>query len=414
MSRGRADRSSPMPAATRAEAIRLLLAFVRALHIHGAPAHRLEREAGAVASRLGIQASFFSTPTMLLASFGDDDATAETHVLRVEPGAVNLGVLAELDLLGAAMRAGALPMAEALERARQLAIPRPLRSRWSLVLAGGVASLAAAALMGGGAEELLTAGAIGVGQAVLGLCGRRFEPVARLRLVLAGLLSAGVAGAVATQTPLALTLVTVAGIISHVPGLTLTVAMTELATQHLASGSARTFDALTTLAQLAFGALVGAALAANVGPPLIHILTANEALPATAAGLAGGIALARLLEARRADVPVVVAAAVVALWAARFGESAVGGVPGVALASTLVGVVGNGFARARRQAASLVLIPGILMLVPGSLGFRSLAQLLAGDVIAGVSMAVQVAMVAMALAAGQIVAHAVVPPRRGL
>lgn len=392
----------------------LLLAFARALHHHGAPAHRLEREVGAVAAHLGLQASFFSTPTMLLASFGADEANAETHVLRVQPGGVDLGRLAELDALGVAITRGTLTVDDALDRARVLAKPRPPRQRWSAVLASAVASGSAASLMGGGYAEIGASLGVGLVMGLLGEAARRHEAVDRLQLVLAGGLSAAIAGAVASEVPLALTLVTVAGIITHVPGLTLTVAMTELSTNHLASGSARTFAAMTTLAQLGFGSLLGASLASSLGSPVSAQTTATAALPATAAVLLGGFAFARLLEARRRDLPLVVGAAVWALWASRLGEAAVGGVAGVAISSTLVGVAGNATARLLRRPASLVLIPGILLLVPGSLGYRSLAELLAGDVVAGVARAVQVGMIAVALAAGQVVAHAIVPPRREL
>ena len=392
----------------------LLLAFARALHHHGAPAHRLEREVGAVARHVGMQASFFSTPTMLLASFGADEANAETHVLRVQPGGMDLGRLAELDALGVAITRGSLTVADALERARALALPRPRRQRWSAVLASAVASGSAASLMGGGYAEIGASLGVGLVMGLLGEAARRHEAIDRLQLVLAGGLSAAIAGAVASEVPLALTLVTVAGIITHVPGLTLTVAMTELSTNHLASGSARTFSALTTLAQLAFGSLLGASLASSLGSPVSAQTTPTAVLPATLAVLLGGFAFARLLEARRKDLPLVVGAAVWALWASRLGEAAGGGVAGVAIASMLVGVAGNTTARLLRRPASLVLIPGILLLVPGSLGYRSLAELLAGDVVAGVARAVQVSMIAVALAAGQVVSHAIVPPRREL
>lgn len=397
-----------------ADAIALLLALARALHTHGAPAHRLEREAGAIASHLGVQATFFSTPTMLLASFGADEARAETHVLRVEPGSVDLGRLVEIDALIAAIARGAVPLTDAIERARALAGPRPPRHHASAIVASAAASFGAASLMGGGLSELAAATAIGALQGGLAALAGHVPAVQRLQLVVAGLLAAAVAGAIAMSVPLALTLVTVAGVITLVPGLTLTVAMTELATAHLASGSARSFAAMATLAQLGFGSVLGAALVAHLGAPQPAQVTATAALPATGAVLLAGLAFARLLHAHRADVPLVTAAAALALWASRLGEAALGGVAGVAIASALVGVAGNLYARWRARPASLVLIPGILVLVPGSLGYRSLAELLAGDVVAGIGNAVQVGMVAVALAAGQIAAHALVPPRRGL
>lgn len=406
----------------------LLLAFLRALQTHGAPAHRLEREAGAVARTLGISARFFSTPTMVMVSFGEDEIDATAHVLRIEQGEVDLGRLVEIDELGSAICSGeegttdvvAHTTAEIValrQRAERLAEKRPLGGlgRGALsALASSAASASAAALMGGGVFEMEVAAGIGLLVGLLALATRGSESIGRLHLALSGALAAGIAGAVASSTPLALTLVTVAGVITLVPGLTLTVAMTELSTGHLASGSARTFAALTSLLQLGFGSLLGASVAARLGEPVAAPVGPVQVLPIAVAVLVGGLAFARLLQARRRELPLVVGAAALAVVAARLGEQAAAGVPGVFLASAIVGVAGNAASRLLRKPVSLVLIPGILMLVPGSLGFRSLAELLAGDVLAGVARALSVGMIAIALASGQIVAHGVVPPRREL
>ncbi|MCB9738687.1 MAG: threonine/serine exporter family protein [Deltaproteobacteria bacterium] len=410
----------------------LLLAFLRALQTHGAPAHRLEREAGAVARTLGIAARFFSTPTMVMVSFGPDEVDATAHVLRIEQGEVDLGRLVEIDELGsaicssdedaadAAAAAATLGTAEIValrQRAERLAEKRPVGGivRGALsALASSAASASAAALMGGGVFEMQVAAGIGLLVGLLALATSGSEPIGRLHLALSGALAAGIAGAVASSAPLALTLVTVAGVITLVPGLTLTVAMTELSTGHLASGSARSFAALTSLLQLGFGSLLGASVAARLGEPVAAPVGPVQVLPIAVAVLVGGLAFARLLQARRRELPLVVGAAALAVVAARLGEQAAAGVPGVFLASAIVGVAGNAASRLLRKPASLVLIPGILMLVPGSLGFRSLAELLAGDVLAGVARALSVGMIAIALASGQIVAHGVVPPRREL
>jgi uncharacterized membrane protein YjjB (DUF3815 family) len=50
---------------------------------------------------------------------------------------------------------------------------------------------------------------------------------------------------------------TLAGLIVLMPGLTLTVAMTELSTQHLASGTARLSAAFVTFLGMGFGVAVG-------------------------------------------------------------------------------------------------------------------------------------------------------------
>jgi uncharacterized membrane protein YjjB (DUF3815 family) len=59
-----------------------------------------------------------------------------------------------------------------------------------------------------------------------------------------------------------------------------------------------------------------------------------------------------------------------------------------------------------------VLVPGILMLVPGSVGFRSLIALLERQALAGVETAFSTVLTAVALVAGLLIAGVLAPERR--
>jgi uncharacterized membrane protein YjjP (DUF1212 family) len=58
------------------------------------------------------------------------------------------------------------------------------------------------------------------------------------------------------------------------------------------------------------------------------------------------------------------------------------------------------------------LVPGVLLLVPGSIGYRSLTMLLSQDVETGLSAGIAAALTAFALAGGLIVANVLVPPTK--
>ncbi|MFP2902117.1 threonine/serine exporter family protein, partial [Corallococcus sp. 4LFB] len=80
----------------------------------------------------------------------------------------------------------------------------------------------------------------------------------------------------------------------------------------------------------------------------------------------------------------------------------------------LLGVGSNALARLRNRPAVTTVVPGLMLLVPGSVGFRSLASLLERDVVAGVDTAFSMLMVAVALAAGLLSANAIMPSRKVL
>ena len=96
-------------------AVEFTLRLGQALHSYGTPAHRLEEQMRRVSERLGLEARFFSTPTSIFASFGPPEAL-RTCLIRVEPGEMDLGRLAELDALADAVINGRVAPEEGADR----------------------------------------------------------------------------------------------------------------------------------------------------------------------------------------------------------------------------------------------------------------------------------------------------------
>jgi len=63
-------------------------------------------------------------------------------------------------------------------------------------------------------------------------------------------------------------------------------------------------------------------------------------------------------------------------------------------------------ARWRRGMAMVTQVPGLLILVPGSIGFRSVTSMLGQQVEAGIATAFQLALVGISLAAGVVAGNA--------
>ncbi|MEM7678650.1 MAG: threonine/serine exporter family protein, partial [Myxococcota bacterium] len=111
-----------------------------ALHRWGIPAHRLEDRMTEVATRIGLEAQFFSTPTSLMAGFGSL-ANQQVRLIRSDPGNVDLSKLADLDRVADEVAQGELSIDKGL--AQVMAIDeRPALYRGPIVIAAF--SLAAA------------------------------------------------------------------------------------------------------------------------------------------------------------------------------------------------------------------------------------------------------------------------------
>ncbi len=407
--------NSPAGSAERREAEAFVLALGHALHVAGAPAHRLEDAIRALSPRLGLEARVYSSPTSLLASFGPPEE-ARTALLRVEPAAVNLERMSQLDELIDALGTGRLDVAAA--RTRLLAIEAtPGRyPPWLSVLAFGLASATVARFLGGGPREIVSAAAIGLQTGVLAQLAARNAAAARvfdwLASIAAGLAAVAWAWAIG---PMAAPVAAVSGLIVLVPGFALTVALTELATKNLVSGTARLAGAGMTFLAIGFGLAIGARFAPLAGAQVLALPT--EHLPFWTELLAlalSPIALTIGFRARPKDGWVILFSGAVAYGVARIGSTIGGPDLGMLAAAFATGLFGNAYARLTRRPAAVPVVPALLMLVPGTLGVRSIASLVERQVIPGVELLFTLVTVAGALAAGLLFANLALPPRKAL
>lgn len=403
----------PELSAPAAGAIGFVLRLGKALHQSGYPAHLLERALTLVARRLGLEAQFFSTPTSIFAAFGVADRQ-QTTMTRVEPGEVNLARLSRLDgvmrdVIGG--RATALQGSARVEHL--LAAPGPYPA-WLTVLAFGLASSAVAVLLGGGRLEVAIAALLGLVTGGIGVVTGRsrtaqaiFEPTAAFAVALLAALAEGIVGPYATG------IATLAGLVVLLPGLMLTVAMTELATQHLASGTARLAGAMITFLSLAFGVALAAKVAAlgfdlpAAAPPV--------PLPAWTAHLAVAVAVLAfcvLLKAEPRDAGWIVLACALSFYSARAGREQLGPELGAFLGAFVIGAASDAFARGFRRPATIALVPGVLIIVPGSVGYRGIMSLLESETVAGIDTVFQVALIGVSIVAGLLVSNVLVPGER--
>ena len=385
-----------------------------ALHAYGTPAHRLEEMLHAVGERIGLPLHVVAIPTAIFAASGEL-ATQRTYLVAANQGEVDLGRLSELDEVAQEVATGAIDATRGSQRVQRLMAAPGRYLWWVRWMAHAVLCASAAFLMGGGFHEAGCALALGALIGLLDLWAKHSQSVARLLLPLGAFV--GAAGAVvATRIfpSLSTQTVGIAAIVLLMPGLTLTVAMTEVATGHLVSGTARLSKAMVSFLLLGFGAAVGGQLAASFLDVSAGALASGVG-PTRWIGLALSLpTLTILLAAKPRDMGWLGIAAVIAYAGGLLGAAATGPAVGAAIATTLLGLAGNAFARFVHRPAVLVIVPGILLLVPGSLGFRSVSSFVNADILHAVETAFDVALVAVGLVAGLLVANLALPPRKAL
>jgi uncharacterized membrane protein YjjB (DUF3815 family) len=124
------------------------------------------------------------------------------------------------------------------------------------------------------------------------------------------------------------------------------------------------------------------------------------------------VAFRVLLRARPRDTIWIVLASLIGYGGSRAGAALLGAQLGAGVGALAVGVASNLYERVLKRPATVPLVPGVLLLVPGSIGFRSLALLLDQKVVGGVDAAFTTLLTATSLVAGLLLADVVLPARR--
>jgi uncharacterized membrane protein YjjP (DUF1212 family) len=403
----------PLPTAPDpSAAIAFVIEAGRAMHLYGATAPAIEDAMVRCSLRFGLEAQVFTSPTWIHAAFGAP-GHQRTADIRVEPGSVDLARrIAAEELISRALRGELAPSAGFLALLQLRGAP-PIYPRSLALACFAAASASSACVFGGGWREIAASFVVGI---CVGAVVNFVQRPARLDRVADGI-AALVASALAMLLAWALGglstfTVTVSGVIPLLPGLTITTAIGELAARHLASGSARFMYAMMTFFSMAFGIAVGRRVEdlLPVDVDRWSVAPAPRWVMALAVVLAP-LAYLVLLNGRRQDALWVVGGGILGFVSGRLGSVHFGAEIGAFLGSLAVTLASGVIARWKRRAAAVTLIPGLLMLVPGSVGFRSLNALVRSDTLGGLDAAFHVGLVAVAIATGLFVAYAVSPPR---
>ncbi|MCB9838930.1 MAG: threonine/serine exporter family protein [Phycisphaeraceae bacterium] len=410
-----ANPDNPTPPPDTRDALLFLTRMAGALGAHGAAAHRLEDALSACARRLGVHAEFFATPTGVFVTVGDLD-NQRTRITPIESFEVNIEKLTLLDRTLTDTAEGAIDVREGLAQIERILAAPPRFGPVVTTASFAAISASATVFFKGSVADAATAGVIGLVVGALASFASRDRSLARVLEFVSGAAAAIIATFAALITGGAADPATamLAGLIVLVPGLTLTTAVNELATRHLVSGSARLMGALIVFVMIGFGVAVGlrigALLPVEPGAVAAHFPDWFDPV----ALLITAFPLVVLFRTGPNQILWVLLAALIGYSGARLGAITLGPGLGACIGAFLVGATSNACARILNRPAAVMTAPGILLLVPGSIGFRSVASLLNHDVIAGVETAFGMLMVAAAIVTGLLLANVVVPPRRAL
>jgi uncharacterized membrane protein YjjP (DUF1212 family) len=327
-----------------------------------------------IAAKKGIKGSFMDTPTWINYVFYEEDEHTYNYVECVPPGEINLGGLSKVVEITNHVLDNSLSFADAKEEISKLkdtrfAYPKVVELLSFMLSAGSFSVILDTNWVSALVATLI--GAIVYGLTMLS--GRSSyirstleSLVAFVATIITGLLSVWL-----PQINISMTIL--ASIIIFIPGLSITTALEEITSRSLVSGTAKLFDALVSLFKQFFGVVLGLALL----PLITDIKQAplQNDIPLWVdyvAVIILSLSLMPVFKVRPKDLLLGVVTGFICFFTTTLFDFT--GILVSIFIGTIVAVATSKLFSWLTRAPRLVyLIPGIIMLVPGSKAFIGLS-----------------------------------------
>lgn len=391
----------------------------KALHKFGTPAYRLEKHLVSVTSILGMGGSFIVTPTSLTFAIWElgEHEQQQLYVVRVTPGEIDLGSLARTDELVEEVSSGQRSLEEAIDRLEDIQTKPNPYSHLTSLFAYGISGGAFAMLMATSWNDVMWSVLMSLVVYIFVYWASFSQNISEMLEPLVSLVSAFiVAGIVHLDPQINTALVVLSSIIAFIPGLALTLGLRELAARDLTSGTARIMDAIMLLFKLYFGAVLGFAIGGQVWGEGAYV--PPEMLPPWTAWLAVlllGSSLVVMFKIRLKDALWGIIAGFIAYITSSLAAVYFDVALGAFFGAFCVGIYSNLYSRICNAPATIVMLQGLVILVPGSKVYMGLNTVVSGqEIIVVESIGAQSFLIFMSLVAGLIFSSVVLKPSRSL
>ena len=397
---------------------RFIIRLGKALHKLGSTAYRLEDNLLSIARFLDIRASFIITPTALTFILSDDEDDQQyNHLLRVTPGEIDLGSLARIDELVDELVNGERTLNEAIERLKEVDCKPPPYGVVLTFLAFGASSGAFAMLMHTSWHDVFWSTILGFVVFLFVAWAERSRRVTEMLEPVAAITTSILASFISLFDPsINIPMVVLSSIIAFIPGLSLTVGLSELAAKHLMSGTARIMDSVMVLFKLYFGAVLGLALGKLMWGEISFV--APDTMPVWTSWLALtclSISLIILFKVRLKDAPWGIIAGYISFSVSIWASTYLGVALGAFVGAFALGIYSNVFSRVMNLPSSIVRLLGLVVLVPGSKVYIGLNSMVSGqDMLQVSNLGSQTFLIFMSLVAGIIFSNVAMPHRKNL
>ncbi|MDW5550409.1 threonine/serine ThrE exporter family protein [Methanosarcina sp.] len=393
--------------------LKFLTELSRALTTAGIAVMSIESILKKICQAYGFKAEeVISLPTFLIIKIADDDSKALEVTLQ-KPGVLPLDQVSKLyELINQAVNAEITPE-QGIRRINEIINVKRQHNYIKNILGYALFSTGLGMLFLPTFKGLFFCGALG---AIAGLILAYSEDKTKLTLVLPVLTAFTVStvfflGVKQGIINGSLTIM-VPALAYFIPGAVLSTGMFELAANNLVSGAARLVQGVVILLLLLFGVIVGLQVA---GLPEDYII-ANTATPlywwAPYIGvLIFALGMYLLMCIRNKDMLGVLIVLFTTFLVQQAGNYLLGGLFGAFIGSVIMTMLGTFLERSKLRTPYYVsIIPAFWILVPGALGFISLAALVGQNYSSSIASLIQVVLTFVAISTGLLIGAVIADP----
>ncbi len=399
----------------RSEPVGFLLRLSKALHTYGLPAYELESTLNACSQALGYGLQCVSSPTSIsMTILPPQGAAPQTYVIRVAPGEINLHKLYRITQVAQQVISGELSSESGAKQLKQITQSESIYPLTVTLIAFGVVSASIARIFSGSLIDVLCAGIIGFVVGGLAVVSKNRPFLSHLLPSIGAFLATLLASLLDhfLAQDIVVSVAVISGLIILLPGLSLTIAMAELATQNMVSGTARLAGAATVFVQLAFGSAIAFEVVNYLGLDFRGGVVSPVSLWSIclAVGIAA-VAMLPLFEARKKDIGLFWLAAFTAFLTVFFSSQYLGASLGAFCGAIAVGLVAKLVTHLWGLPGAIIIMPGFIVLVPGTIGYKSVLAMLEHDILVGLQTAFDVSIIGISLVAGFLISSMVPLPK---
>lgn len=402
--------------------IALVLEFGYTLQTLKVDAVTLEGAINCIIKHLKLEGSIFATPTGLLISLRKIGHHSKTYLLRVESSKPNLTKLTKVEALIENMLQNKVDVISAYEQLIKLNKSSVRFGLGLRIFANGLVSMGFAIMLKGNLYDAAFGFGIGI---IIGLITNLVDNQKRLASLIpfiGGVVSSLTSSLIIKNTSLSLhyPIILISGVIWLIPGLDLLVSMQELGTGNVVSGTTRMASTALGFSLLAFGIDLGKRLSKFWYTKLPKLQLIETTIVDTHCYLYILFALSIvtfayviIFQGRFRDYIWIVLVSILTWYCSSYftniltSESLSSGIT-----AFILGTICNYYGRISHNPESILLLPALMVILPGVLGIQGLTSLISDDnSIFGLHQSLQLISSTMALMLGLLIANIVVVRR---